>query len=375
MTPTTPFQPRRERTSHSQQPDRDTHHVLEEKVFKGALIRERRRADRSNQSLGLVLVSFDERTAPSAHQGHALLDALMTAKRETDIAGWFEGQRVLGLIVPEIPTPIPGFAEDLNACLRGLLKNRLDSHTIERLSIQFHVHSTPGGGSSKGLPPVDPLLPPREHSTLNAGLKRILDLAGSLALLAFLSPLLVLIAAMVKLKSPGPVFFRQTRVGRGMKPFTMLKFRTMHVNASHAAHYEFVTSFIKSGPQAQQAGNNGMFKIANDPRVTAVGRILRKTSLDELPQLWNVVRGDMSLVGPRPPLQYEVDQYQPWHCRRVLDATPGITGLWQIAGRSRTTFDEMVRLDLRYAKACSLWTDVKILAATPAAVIVGKGAA
>jgi lipopolysaccharide/colanic/teichoic acid biosynthesis glycosyltransferase len=160
-----------------------------------------------------------------------------------------------------------------------------------------------------------------------------------------------------------------------MRPFTMLKFRTMHVNAGHAAHHEFVTAFIKAGGQAQVAEENGMFKIANDPRVTTVGRLLRKTSLDELPQLWNVVRGEMSLVGPRPPLYYEVEEYQPWHCRRVLEAKPGITGLWQVAGRSRTTFDEMVRLDLRYAKARSLWTDVKILLATPAAVIVGKGAA
>ncbi|MGZ7039897.1 MAG: sugar transferase, partial [Thermoanaerobaculia bacterium] len=157
--------------------------------------------------------------------------------------------------------------------------------------------------------------------------------------------------------------------------FTMLKFRTMHMNAGHAVHHEFVTSFIKSGRQAQEAGKNGMFKIANDPRVTPIGRILRKTSLDELPQLWNVARGDMSLVGPRPPLYYEVEEYQPWHRRRVLEAKPGITGLWQVAGRSRTTFDEMVRLDLRYARARSLWTDVKILLATPAAVIVGKGAA
>ena len=105
-----------------------------------------------------------------------------------------------------------------------------------------------------------------------------------------------------------------------------------------------------------------------------IGRILRRTSLDELPQLWNVLRGDMSLVGPRPPLAYEVEQYQSWHRRRVLEAKPGLTGLWQVTGRSRTTFDEMVRLDLRYAQSCSVWTDIKILLATPRAVISGKGA-
>jgi lipopolysaccharide/colanic/teichoic acid biosynthesis glycosyltransferase len=108
--------------------------------------------------------------------------------------------------------------------------------------------------------------------------------------------------------------------------------------------------------------------------VTAIGRVLRKTSLDELPQLWNVIRGDMSLVGPRPPIGYELKEYEPWHWQRVMAAKPGITGLWQVAGRSRTTFDGMVRLDLRYAKSCSLWTDIKILLATPAAVISGKGA-
>ena len=114
--------------------------------------------------------------------------------------------------------------------------------------------------------------------------------------------------------------------------------------------------------------------MTNDSRITPVGRFIRRTSLDELPQLWNVLVGDMSLVGPRPPLQYEVDQYQPWHRRRLMDVKPGITGLWQVAGRSRTTFDEMVRLDLRYARTCSPWTDVKILLATPAAVVTGKGA-
>jgi lipopolysaccharide/colanic/teichoic acid biosynthesis glycosyltransferase len=165
-----------------------------------------------------------------------------------------------------------------------------------------------------------------------------------------------------------------------MKPFKMLKFRTMKLNADHAIHLQFVSSFIKSGGRAGQASEAaqgarpGLFKIVDDPRVTTIGRFLRRTSLDELPQLWNVLRGDMSLVGPRPPLQYEVEQYQSWHRRRVLEVKPGVTGLWQVTGRSRTTFDEMVRLDLRYAKTYSFWTDLKILLATPAAVLAGKGA-
>jgi len=198
---------------------------------------------------------------------------------------------------------------------------------------------------------------------------------GSFALLAVLSPVLLVIAALVKLKSPGPIFFRQARIGQMMHPFMLLKFRTMRVDADHGIHHEFVTQFItsKSSP-AGKSGKDAFFKIADDPRVTSIGRILRRTSLDELPQLWNVLRGDMSLVGPRPPLQYEVDQYKSWHRRRVLEAKPGLTGLWQVTGRSRTTFDEMVRLDLRYAKMYSLWIDIKILLATPAAVFTGKGA-
>jgi lipopolysaccharide/colanic/teichoic acid biosynthesis glycosyltransferase len=182
------------------------------------------------------------------------------------------------------------------------------------------------------------------------------------------------IAAVVKARSRGPVFFGQVRVGQKMKSFKMLKFRTMHLNADDKLHHEYVTQFIKAGASATDTVKAGLFKMTNDPRITPVGHFLRKTSLDELPQLWNVLRGDMSLVGPRPPLPYEVEQYQPWHCRRVVDAKPGITGLWQVTGRSRTTFDEMVRLDLRYARTRSLWTDIKILLATPAAVIAGKGA-
>jgi lipopolysaccharide/colanic/teichoic acid biosynthesis glycosyltransferase len=248
---------------------------------------------------------------------------------------------------------------------------------VSRVTIHVHVGAARAAAAEGAS--VDALVAAVESSRwrkafYRAG-KRALDLAGSLALLAILAPLFALIALSIKLLSQGPVFFRQERVGEGMKPFGMLKFRTMYVGSDAGIHKEFVSSFIKSGALAQEAGRNGMFKIAHDPRVTPIGRILRKTSLDELPQLWNVVRGEMLLVGPRPALEYEVNDYEGWHRRRVLDAKPGITGLWQVKGRSRTTFDEMVRLDLRYARGSSLWTDVKILLATPAAVIAGKGAA
>jgi lipopolysaccharide/colanic/teichoic acid biosynthesis glycosyltransferase len=290
------------------------------------------------------------------------------------VVGWFN-RHTLGVIMPEVRSTDAELVTDLNSRYRRAISNRLGSDAAHRAQIELHIHAA----AAAGLRNVDRLL----DTTIGDGLakvgydavKRALDVVVSLALLIVLAPIFAIIAALVKLNSVGPMFFRQERIGHGMKPFSILKFRTMHVNADHGVHHEFVSSFIKSGAIAQAAGKKGMFKITNDPRVTPVGRILRKMSLDELPQLWNVLRGEMSLVGPRPPLRYEVEEYQPWHCRRVFEAKPGVTGLWQVKGRSRTTFDEMVRLDLRYAKARSLWTDVKILLATPAAVIAGKGAA
>jgi lipopolysaccharide/colanic/teichoic acid biosynthesis glycosyltransferase len=204
-------------------------------------------------------------------------------------------------------------------------------------------------------------------------LKRGMDIVLSALLLILLLPGFALVAVLVKLSSPGPVLFRQIRVGHLMKPFTMCKFRTMHATADHQVHQDYVSWFITSSDQQSQQ-KPAVFKLTNDNRITPIGRFLRRTSLDELPQLWNVLIGDMSLVGPRPPLPYELQRYKPWHKGRVLKAKPGMTGLWQVIGRSRTTFDEMVRLDLRYARTMSLWSDIKILLATPAAMITGKGA-
>ena len=194
-------------------------------------------------------------------------------------------------------------------------------------------------------------------------------------MLVLLAPVFAVISLLVKLKSPGPVFFGQVRVGESGKPFTMFKFRSMKVDNDPSIHQAFVSQFIKAG-----ASNGGSadaaapFKIVDDPRVTPLGRFLRRSSLDELPQFWNVLKGEMSLVGPRPPLPYEVARYKRWHRRRLTEAKPGITGLWQVTGRSQTTFEDMVRLDLRYARSHSVWTDIKILLATPRAVLTGKGA-
>src|SRR5262249_3995149 len=156
------------------------------------------------------------------------------------------------------------------------------------------------------------------------------------------------IAILIKLGSRGPVFFRQTRLGQYGKAFTLLKFRSMYVNNDPAAHRDYVTRLIAGRHVAcSDAENKRVFKIVDDPRITRIGRILRKTSMDELPQLINVLKGEMSLVGPRPPVPYEFEHYAIWHRRRIMEVKPGISGLWQVSGRSRTTFDAMVRLDLQ----------------------------
>jgi exopolysaccharide biosynthesis polyprenyl glycosylphosphotransferase len=284
---------------------------------------------------------------------------------------------VLGVIVTEVGGALdPAVSTPLETSIRHELALRLAPHETAKVSIRLQTEA-PLNTAGVDRTTSELCTGPTAHGTSHAAhdlAKRTLDVLGSLALLSVLWPVLLVVAILIKWRSPGPIFFRQVRVGRSARPFTMLKFRTMHVGADHAVHQAFVTEFIRSGGQGAPSGKEPLYKIANDSRVTPLGRFLRKTSLDELPQLWNVLRGDMSLVGPRPPLPYELEQYRRWHWRRVLEAKPGVTGLWQVSGRSRTTFDEMVRLDLRYVRTCSLWTDIRILVATPRAVFSGKGA-
>jgi lipopolysaccharide/colanic/teichoic acid biosynthesis glycosyltransferase len=351
--------------------------VIGEELFKGVLIRERKRTDRSHHPFLLALVSVEDVVAdPSVWS--PVIDALLASSRETDVLGWFSDRAVLGVLLPEIVSADVPVVRGFEARVRRELSRRLTAAAASRVSIQLYVHPAPACNGQEGLAPVDPLLlnlhSRKALATTYDAFKRGLDVLGSLALLLALSPLFLVIALMVRFTSRGPIFFRQVRIGQRARPFKMLKFRTMFSGVDHAVHQEFVTRFINSDGKINEPGKDAPFKLANDHRITPVGRLLRKTSLDELPQLVNVLLGEMSLVGPRPPIAYEVEQYQPWHHRRILDAKPGITGLWQVAGRSSTTFDEMVRLDLRYARTCSIWNDVKILLATPAAVIVGKGA-
>jgi len=218
-------------------------------------------------------------------------------------------------------------------------------------------------------------------------LKRVIDVAIALGLLVLLSPLILLIAVAIKLYSPGPIFFVQERVGakrqtrgksscRKRVTFRCYKFRTMHHNADSSVHQAYIKALIDNDHeqiQTLQGETSNIHKLVHDSRITRPGRILRKLSLDELPQLFNVLIGDMSLVGPRPAIPYEVAMYKPWHLQR-LETQPGITGLQQVTSRSTADIDEQVRLDIEYINRQSLWLDIKIIFKTPLVIISTRGA-
>jgi lipopolysaccharide/colanic/teichoic acid biosynthesis glycosyltransferase len=335
---------------------------------------ERKRSERSNRPFILLSLEAKDRLDPA-------LDALAAVTRRTDILGWVKWPTVAGVIFPEIgdTRPLPA-VETVRDRIYRELGRRLGAEALADFSLEFRIYPEPSDGGAKSGPgPADPIFHPdltREERArkLSNWIKRAFDVFASVTLLVWLAPLLLVVSAVVWLTSPGQVLFRQIRIGKMGKQFKMLKFRTMYVNAAETAHYEYVTKFIKESGRNGTTPPNAIFKLTNDPRITPIGHFLRKTSIDELPQLWNVLIGEMSLVGPRPPLPYELRHYAPWHRRRILEAMPGITGLWQVTGRSRTTFDEMVRLDLQYARTRSLWTDLLILFRTPAVVLGGKGA-
>jgi len=217
--------------------------------------------------------------------------------------------------------------------------------------------------------------------------KRVLDVTVAALALVILLPVMALIAVLIVIDSPGSIIFAQKRVGarRWTRDgytywqriiFTCYKFRSMVQNADQSVHQTFVNAFIHNDHKnmaALQGEDTQVRKLVHDPRVTRLGKFLRKSSLDELPQLWNVLKGDISLVGPRPPIPYEVDEYEPWH-RRRLETKPGLTGLWQVTARSSADFDEMVRLDIQYIERQSFWLDLKILLKTPLVVLSGNGA-
>jgi lipopolysaccharide/colanic/teichoic acid biosynthesis glycosyltransferase len=360
----------------------DSKAVLSEEAFRHMISVERKRSERSQRPFVLLLIDTGH-SQPGIKQGRILLDmvsALQGSTRETDVTGWYTTNSVVGVMFTEIVLDNNAVLSTILSRIGGLLRESLDTEQFGRIKFSFHVFPDdwdPQNPDRPSNPTLYPDLENRQNSNrLGRATKRLIDVLGSLTLLVVLSPIFLVIAGAIKLTSRGPVLFRQQRIGEHGTPFTFLKFRSMYVNNDASQHKEYVRQLI-AGQAAKQPANGtgeGVFKLTNDPRITPVGNFLRRTSLDELPQFLNVLRGDMSLVGPRPPVPYEVEAYAIWHRRRLLEAKPGITGLWQVQGRSRVGFDDMVRLDLRYARNCSPWLDLKILVQTPKAVIAGNGA-
>lgn len=358
---------------------RGTRIVLSEPAFIRMIAIERKRTERSSEPFLLMLVET------SGRRGHQTSEAILmqiasvlaSKSRETDVVGWYEEGRVLGVMF----TGLPAEAKDsLLSPILTRVKSAIENAQIDapsnEVTISFHFFPDDWGkarseGPFKSALYLDLVVRGKRRGTLLA-VKRFIDIAGSALLLLFCAPLFIVIALAIKVTSKGPVLFKQQRVGQYGRQFTFLKFRSMVADSDHSVHQEFVTELI-TGDNCS-AEPETVYKLRNDKRITPVGRFLRRTSLDELPQLLNVLRGEMSLVGPRPAIPYELAAYQTWHRRRVIEAKPGITGAWQVAGRSRVKFDDMVRMDLRYAMSWTPWLDLKILLRTPLAVIRGTGA-
>jgi lipopolysaccharide/colanic/teichoic acid biosynthesis glycosyltransferase len=360
-----------------------THEVLKEETFKRMIAVERKRTERSREPFLLMLLEAGNHQSleRSGKALDSILSVLPMSIRETDVIGWYTDRSAVGVMFTGLS------CNDKDSILSVILnkvsttlRDQLTSDQFNQVSISFHFfpddwdQDKPGRPSNPSLYP-DLLIPNKDRCSL-LRVKHVMDFVGSGLLLLLCTPLFLVIALAIKTSSKGPVLFRQQRVGQYGRCFTFLKFRSMHADNDHRVHKEYAIKLIAGDVEHKPSNGNdkSVYKLANDPRITRLGKFLRRTSLDELPQLVNVLKGDMSLVGPRPAIPYELAAYQTWHRRRVLEVKPGITGLWQVTGRSSVKFDEMVRLDLRYATSWSPWLDIKILMRTPRAVIGGAGA-
>ena len=345
--------------------------LLLKSEFLNRLRTEKRRVDRSKAPLSLVLFYFREKGESSRDAVQKFLTTLEKNTRESDIKGWVD-EGVIGLILPDTDKNGTNHCVEKIANGNGNGSYSVVTGTYPNDLVQELLTE------EKSEPNFFPL--DLDETTKLPGfqitLKRMMDILGSVVGLILFSPLILIAAMAVKVTSPGPIIFRQSRFGRKGVRFPFYKFRSMYWDTDDHIHREYVANLIKGEIEKINQGEKEapLFKMKSDPRVTPVGKVIRKTSIDELPQFLNVLKGEMSLVGPRPPLPYEVEKYELWHLRRILEVKPGMTGLWQVDGRSTTSFDDMVRLDLRYVQNWSLWLDIKILLKTIRAVLHPKGA-
>ena len=351
---------------------------------------ERARCDRNGRQFALIV--FDLAQVPGKGAAHRQLAGVLTTRlRRTDACGCLDLERVAAILPDTELDPAWTVANDVRqatlATLPGLTcaayayPSAWWAHDDRRGDSPQSHPDLPGGTgntSAQRLPRGRPAPPAPTQPAAREGLperlqallaepiprwKRVMDVTGAVVVLVLLSPVMVLTMLAVRLTSPGPVLFTQPRVGKDGRVFTFWKFRTMTAGAAERK-LELLDQNEQTWP---------VFKMTQDPRVTPLGRLLRKTSLDELPQFWNVLKGDMSLVGPRPPTLDEVHEYERWHLRR-LELTPGLTCIWQVSGRSLIGFADWVRMDLQYAERRSVLVDLMLLARTIPAVLSGRGA-
>ncbi len=361
----------------------DEREALGEDSFKRMIAVERKRTERSKEPFLLMLVELSDH--PESDETGKVMDRMLTVlrtcSRETDIIGWYKESSIVGVMFTGLViNDRTLILSTILGRISSLLRHELTIDQFSAVKLSFHFFPDEWDHEKVDHPTNFALYPdltspsPQKRALLLV--KRTIDLLASGVGLLLLAPLFLAIAVAIKLTSSGPVFFKQQRVGQYGRLFTVLKFRSMYVNNDHNVHKDYVTKLIAN--QAERHGatgsSDGVYKLTSDRRITPLGRILRRTSFDELPQIVNVFLADMSLVGPRPAIPYELAAYQTWHRRRILEAKPGITGLWQVTGRSLVKFDDMVRLDLRYATGWSLGLDIWILLRTPLAVIRGAGA-
>jgi lipopolysaccharide/colanic/teichoic acid biosynthesis glycosyltransferase len=339
---------------------------------------ERLRTERSQKPFLLILLDFSDLIAdrPGKEIPEKINSALLSALRETDIRGWYDPGAVIGVIFSEIASPDQSTVQAIVNKIYRRMHETISEDLIRKIKVSFHLYPEPCDKESVDGPFNITLYPDLAKSgegrRFALMVKAAIDFIGSAAALLLLFPVLLITALAVKWTSEGPVLFKQDRLGYNGVPFRLFKFRSMYADVDQRKHQEYIQKYIQE--QENAAVTPGVFKLNEDSRVTPVGKFIRKMSIDELPQLINVFKGDMSLVGPRPPIAYECDLYNTWHKRRLLLCKPGITGLWQVTGRSRTTFDDMVRLDLQYIREWSLWLDIRLLLKTPWVILTGRGA-
>jgi lipopolysaccharide/colanic/teichoic acid biosynthesis glycosyltransferase len=355
-------------------------HIYTEKEFHAFLSRERFRVTRNSHVFSIAYFQLKDRN--DTKSTNLFIKLLKKEIRSTDELGWFDGKAIGVFLYNTTKDGASYFVEKVNAnttMQHNLLQSKVYTYPSEWLSSEEDNKNNHDDDNNTSMnsptehPPEDSLQTLHKSNAQSRGTsrspyvlpvwKRSLDIFAVLVGLILLSPFFLLLAIFIKIVSPGPIFFKQERIGLNGKPFIFWKFRTMKFKADASNHRRQMVGLIKG-----EDTDKPMTKQDDNPHIIPFGRILRKTCIDEFAQFINVLRGEMSLVGPRPPIPYEVEEYHNWHKER-FNVLPGLTGLWQVSGKNRLTFNQMIRLDINYSRKISLLSDIKILLLTPFAIL------